>query len=771
MIDLEGLLDKIRQRAEQIWRSVRAELAAASRDRKRALGLLAFAAVGLASSSAGVALGAWSQACAGGCPTAEQVAELAPQEASVVLDAGGATLGLLYRERRQLVELETLPRHVPLAFVAVEDRRFFEHGGVDVVRFLAAVRDNLFGGWGGPGGSTITMQLARNLFPQQLPIREKSLRRKLAEIRLAREMEKRFSKERILELYLNHIYLGSGAYGVEAAARTYFGKPAAQLTVAEAATLAALPKAPSFYDPRRNPEAARNRRNLVLREMAETGVITEEEAETLRRLPLVLAPPRGLERAPYVVELVRRELEDRFGELLYTGGLRIYTTIDSALQAEAEAALEDHLREIESGAYGPYRHQTYEDFVEEAADQERVAQTPYLQGVVVVLDPTTGAVRALVGGRDFEHSQFNRATQALRQPGSAFKPFVYAAAIEKGRSPLSLVHDVPISVRQPDGTYWSPKNYDGTIGGTMTMREALRQSRNLATIRLGQEVGMTAVRNVARRAGLETPIPDYPSVYIGAAAVHPIDLVAAYGTFANAGLRVSPRFIRRIEDRNGEVLWEPTSAPTPALPPGLAWIVTDMLREVVDRGTGYNVRNPAVGNIPYDIPVAGKTGTTNSNTDVWFIGYTPDLLAGVWLGFDEPKTITSGATGGGFAVPVWARVVRKYYENHEVPRPWERPSGVIVRDISTLTGRPVTEDCPFAVSTRPDFFLASSAPEPGCGSPEEFVDPTPWLPGRPVVPGQPRVPRPEDFIDESEPGDGAEADDDAETDPSGEVVP
>ncbi len=744
---MEQLSERIKQRASRAWSTTRAELRRGLSSPRAAIGLLALVAIAIGSCGVGAAVGAWTQACAGGCPTADQIETFSPQEASVVFDANGATLGLFYRERRQLVDLESLPRHVPLAFVAVEDRRFFQHEGVDLVRFVAAVRDNLFGGWGGPGGSTITMQLARNLFPQQLPAREKSLRRKLAEIRLARQMEQHLSKERILSLYLNHIYLGSGAYGVEAAARTYFGKPAAQLTTAEAATLAALPRAPSHYDPRRNPEAARNRRNLVLREMAETGVVTEEQAEADRRSPLTLAPPSGVERAPYVVEHVRRELEQRFGELLYTGGLRIHTTIDPTLQAEAEAALEEHLRSIEAGSYGYYRHQTYEEVANATEPGVRPDRIAYLQGIVVLIDPASGEVRAMVGGRDFNHSQFNRATQALRQPGSAFKPFVYAAAIEQGRSPRSPVYDGPLTVRQPDGSVWAPRNYDGTSGGSMTMRSALRQSRNLATIRLGQELGVPAVRDLAHRAGLDTPIPDYPSVFIGAAGVYPIDLISAYGTFDNGGMRMEPRFIRRIEDREGELLWTPTSPPVPAVEPGLAWILTDMLREVVDRGTGYNVRNPAVGNLPYEIPAAGKTGTTNDNTDVWFIGYTPDLVAGVWLGFDDPKSIASGATGGGFAVPIWARVVRKYYENHPVPTEWPRPDGVVVREISRWTGTPVPPDCPYAIDTEPDYYLESSAPEPSCEPADLFEDPTPWLPGRPVIPGQPRVPREEDFRD------------------------
>jgi penicillin-binding protein 1A len=419
------------------------------------LGLLAVLAI--IAGAGGATVAAWTRACAGGCPTADQIADFAPQQASEVYDANGNVLGLFYRERRQLISLDSLPGYVPMAFVAIEDRRFYDHEGVDVWRILGSLRDNVLEGFGASGASTITMQLARNLFPQQLPRGEKTLRRKIAEAKLALEMERRFDKNKILELYLNLLYLGSGAYGIEAAARTYFDKPAAELTYAEAATLAALPKAPSYYDPRRNPAAAEQRRNLVLAAMADAGVVTRAEADAERAQPLVLAAPGGARSAPYFVEHVRRELEAELGELLYTGGLKIYTTLDPALQESAESALEEHLRSIEKGTYGAFRHPTYEKFSEEHAD-EQITSTPYLQGVVAVVEPGSGDVLALVGGRDFRQSQFNRATQALRQPGSAFKPFVYAAALEHGRSPLSSVSDGPISIRQADGSYWTPRN-------------------------------------------------------------------------------------------------------------------------------------------------------------------------------------------------------------------------------------------------------------------------------------------------------------------------
>ncbi|HEX8361122.1 MAG TPA: PBP1A family penicillin-binding protein [Longimicrobium sp.] len=732
-----------RAQARGGWRRLRA----AWRDRQERKIVIGLALVTLGSCSTGGVVAAWTRACPGTCPTADQVADFAPRQASQVLDARGVPLGSFHRERRTVVAIRELPRYVPMAFVAIEDARFFDHEGVDPFRVIGAIRDNILGGFGATGGSTITMQLARNLFPQQLPAGEKSLRRKIAEAKLALEMERKLSKERILELYINHIYLGAGAYGIEAAARTYFGKPASQLTVLEAATLAGLPQAPSAYNPREHPERAQRRRDRVLDMMARSGVITAAQAAQMQAQPVTVAPPAGAFRAPYFVEAVRRELEPRFGELLYTGGLKIYTALDPVLQQTAERSLEDHLRQIEGGTYGGYRHPTYERFTATLKPGQSVRHTPYLQGVAVLMDPNTGAVMAMVGGRDFKQSQFNRATQALRQPGSVFKPFVYAADLERGRSPLFAVSDGPLTVGS-----WSPKNYDGNYGGYVTLRSALRNSRNLATIRVGRDAGFEKVKDLARRAGISTPIPGFPSVYIGAAAVYPMDLISAYATFGNGGYRVEPRYVTRVEDHQGKLLWQPPAPTRQTVDPAVGWILTDMMREVVDRGTGYGVRDPGIGGISYDIPVAGKTGTTNSATDVWFVGYTPDLLAGVWLGLDNPQTILAGATGGTLAVPVWARIMRKAYETRRPPPAWPRPRGVVARRMSR--GRVLTADCPYG-GGQTDYFAARFAPEATCEAPaplpERFVDPTPELPGRPVFPGQPRVPQPGDFINKPPP--------------------
>ncbi len=736
-------LDSARTQARGGWRRLRV----AWRNRQERKIVIGLALVTLGSCGTGGVVAAWTRACPGTCPTADQVADFAPRQASQVLDARGAQLGSFHRERRTVIALKSLPRYVPMAFVAIEDARFFDHEGVDPFRVIGAIRDNILGGFGATGGSTITMQLARNLFPQQLPAGEISLRRKIAEAKLALEMERKLSKERILELYLNHIYLGAGAYGIEAAARTYFGKPASRLTVLEAATLAGLPQAPSAYNPREYPERAQRRRDRVLEMMARTGVVTEAQAAQMQSQPVTVAPPSGAFRAPYFVEAVRRELEPRFGELLYTGGLRIYTALDPVLQETAERSLEEHLRQIEGGTYGGYRHPTYERFTAAVKPGEPVRHTPYLQGVAVVMNPNTGAVMAMVGGRDFKQSQFNRATQALRQPGSVFKPFVYAADLERGRSPLFAVSDGPLTV----GT-WSPKNYDGRYGGYTTLRSALRNSRNLATIRVGRDAGFERVKDLAQRAGISTPIPGFPSVYIGAAAVYPMDLISAYATFGNGGYRVEPRYVTRVEDHQGKLLWQPPAPTRQTVDPAVGWIITDMMREVVDRGTGYGVRDPGIGGISYDIPIAGKTGTTNSATDVWFVGYTPDLLAGVWLGLDNPQTILGGATGGTLAVPVWARIMRKAYETRRPPPAWPRPRTVVARRVSG--GRVLTADCPYG-GGQTDYFAARFAPEATCTAPaplpERYVDPTPELPGRPVFPGQPRVPQPGDFINKPPP--------------------
>ena len=641
-----------------------------------------------------------------GCPDVRLLRGYIPDEASVVLDRNGVELMKLYRVRRVVVPLDSLPAYVPQAFVAIEDRRFYEHNGVDWARALGAAWANLRAGGIAEGFSTITMQLARNLFPDRLPARERTLGRKLGEIRVARAIEQTYDKDEILELYINQIYFGSGAWGVEAASRVYFGKPAAELTLAEAALLAGIVRAPSRLNPRANRTLSLGRRQLVLRRMAAEGFVTQAEAAEAMEAPLRLARGGATEdsAAAYFVEVARQIVERRFGEAVYTGGLRIYTTLDLRTQEVAEAELTRQLAAIEAGAYGPYRHPTYRGRRAPADTAE--SSTPYLQGAMVVMEVETGDVLALVGGRDFRDSRFDRAVQSRRQPGSAFKPFVYAAAVAEGYPTTHVLDDSPLRIVQAGGRAWAPRNFGGSYAGPIPMREALVQSRNVATVRLAQEVGIRDVIRMARRLGVGGDLPEYPSIAIGAGGVSLLDMTAAYAVFAGLGRRVEPRFILRVEDRAGRVLWRPEVRSRRALDPGVAFLVLDMMRDVVNRGTGTAVR--AVG---YTGPAAGKTGTTNDATDVWFIGVTPSLAAGVWIGLDRPQPIVPGATGGRLAAPVWGRVMRQL--PGAAGPDWRPPPGVETRFVDA-SGAIIGPGCWTSGAVRAEYFLAGTAPDGRC---------------------------------------------------------
>ncbi|HEX7117777.1 MAG TPA: PBP1A family penicillin-binding protein [Longimicrobiales bacterium] len=654
--------------------------------------------------TAGIGWLLWERCGLRGCPDVERLNGYVPDEASIVVDREGREVAKLYRVHRVVIPLDSLPAYVPLAFVAVEDRRFWEHDGVDWPRVAGAAWANLRARRIVEGFSTITMQLARNVFPERLPLSERTLSRKLAEMRVAKEIEERFTKRQILEMYLNQIYFGGGAWGIEAAAQEYFGKPAAELTLAEAALLAGLIRAPNRLSPRVNPNAALARRGVVLRMMAVQGLIPEVEAEAAAREPLALARGTvGREgRAPYFVEEVRRVVEERLGEAVYTEGYTIHTTLDLGVQGIAESELGRQLTAIEAGAYGAYRHAVY------AADaSDGSGRTRYLQGAVVVLDARRGDVVALVGGRDFRDSKYNRATQARRQPGSAFKPFVYAAALAAGYPPTHVLSDMPLHRVLSNGTVWSPSNFGGRYAGAVTLRDALVQSRNVATVRLAEEVGLDEVIELARRLGLDGPIPRVPSIAIGAGEVSLLRLVAAYAAFATLGERPEPRFVTRVEDRAGRVVWRNPPESRRVLDPGVAFLTTDLMRDVVDRGTGTAVR--AVG---FHGPVAGKTGTTNDATDVWFIGFTPSHVAGVWIGFDRPQRVVPGATGGRLAAPVWGRIMRRAAPASGAG--WTPPPGVETRLVDAW-GNVLPQACAPYGAVREEYFLAGTVPPATCG--------------------------------------------------------
>ncbi|HUR91597.1 MAG TPA: PBP1A family penicillin-binding protein [Gemmatimonadaceae bacterium] len=604
---------------------------------------------------------------------------ITPPQASLVLARDGSLIGEVGRERRVSIALASLPPYVGQAFVAVEDQRFHQHDGVDVVGIAGALKDNLLGER--RGASTITQQLVGNMHPDIIDRTDVSLGRKIREQQAAREMDRRYTKQQILEAYLNQIDFGHGWFGIETAARHYFGKPAARLTVAEAATLAAVPKGPALFDPLRNPDRVRTRRNIVLQLMAEQRYISAADARAAQSSPLRLAPNLGMSApAQNFVNVVRIQAT-RAGVPVMNGGYRIYTSLDPGLQNAAVAAIEAEATAFESRP--GYRHPT--------RATHQTGAPNYLQGVAVAIDPSNGDVRALVGGRDYEDSQFDRAVDGERQPGSAFKPIVYAAALSRSFSPLTMVADTAISIRLPNGTYYRPDNSDRRFLGPLTLREALAKSRNVVAVQLAVELGMDSVIAMARRMGISSAIAPGPASAIGASVVQPLDIVAAFTAFANLGTPMEPRFIHRIEDSRGQVVYSgPVRALPPAMDPRVAFVVREMMRDVVDRGTATSVRRF----VPSSVPVAGKTGTTNDNTDSWFIGLTPDIVAGVWYGFDRPTPISGAAAGGSLAAPAWGRMVANLYRNRASGQEWTPPPGVISGAAERGTGLLATDLTP-----------------------------------------------------------------------------
>jgi penicillin-binding protein 1A len=640
------------------------------------------------------------------CPSIEALRQYRPPEATRVYARDGSLVADLSVERRVVVDLDEVPPAVSNGFVAVEDRRFWEHGGVDPRGFGRALWRAAISLSAREGFSTITMQLARNVFPDELP-RSDRVRRKLCEVRLARQIEAAFPKREILRMYINQVYMGDGRYGIEEAARGYFGKPAARLTTAEAALLVGLVKNPEGYHPRRHPDRAIRRRDIVLRVLARERVITDEAAARARTDELRLAPPlEAAGPAPYYVAAVRRELRARFGDDADVRGLRVHTGLEPALQRAAQGALLDQLRRIEGGEFGRWPHaQPGAGRVPPAAG----SGSPYLQGVVVVLDAHSGEVLALVGGRDFTHSSYDRALLARRQPGSAFKPIVYAAALQHGLTATARIETTPVAVELA-GAAWRPEDLVHDTVTSLTVRQALALSSNHAAVRVGQWAGVDRVTAMARTLGISTPIPPYPSVLLGSAEVVPAELAAAYAALGNGGFRVTPTLIARVEDARGNVLWRaPRTAPH-ALDAGIAFLTTSLLEDVVDRGTGTAVRREG-----FWLPAAGKTGTTNDARDVWFVGMTPDLAAAVWLGFDQPKQIMRNAFGGNLAAPVWARTMTAAYASRPAPAAWSPPPSLLGAAVDVHSGQLATAGCPPG-DVRVEYFMPGTEPVDHCAA-------------------------------------------------------
>ncbi len=710
-------------------------------------------------------------------PPIQAAVDYQPPVTTQIFAADGTLIGEFYSQKRYLVPLDRIPPHVRHAFIAAEDDAFYDHGGIDANGILRAFVNNVIAGGKVQGGSTITQQVVKTV----LLTPKKSYERKIKEIILSTRLEQELSKDEILSLYLNHIYLGSGAYGVAAAANEYFGKEIGDLTVAEAALLAGLPQAPSRYSPYAHWPEAKARQRYVLQRMYEEGYLDRAQRDTAVLDPIGLTSRKGsFQAAPYFVEHVRRILEEKYGRtVLYELGLRVRTTVDLGMQREAEAALRkgiDRLTAERGGFHGAYREMSHEernnylklqtqsfkgmkrpeagfsyealvtnvrgsgarvqigpfagdllvptsptvapptfklmDLVraraivpdEEDSDDGRIRfeydPGPLLEGALIAIEPTTGYVRALVGGYDFERSHFNRAIQAHRQPGSAFKPLIFAAALDRNFTPASVIVDEPISYRD-NGRAWSPQNFDKRFHGPTSLREALTKSRNVVTVKLADRVGLKFLSAYLPRFGLPGPIPRNLSIALGTMEVTPIELAVAYCPFANNGLRPTPLVITEITDAQGQVLERNEPTMVQVLPPTTAYQMTSMLQDVVRRGTGTAASGLAQ-------PTAGKTGTTNDLDDAWFVGYTPQMLAAVWIGFDNKRSLGPKSTGGKVAAPIWKAFMSKALENVPAAR-FPVPDGLRCVNIDAATGgRAAPGGSPYL-----ECFRDGSEPAPG----------------------------------------------------------
>jgi penicillin-binding protein 1A len=644
---------------------------------------------------------AWIRHLSRDLPSPAVIQEIAPSLKTLVLSARGDTIHEFYRENRAVVALPRIPLRLQQAVVAIEDRRFYDHYGVDARRIVKIIWVNLTSR-SRPGASTLTQQLARNLFLTP----EKTVSRKLKEIILALQIEQTYTKDEILAMYLNQIYLGRGAYGVQAAARTYFGKDVRDLADPELTLVAGLIQNPGRFNPFTHADAAYRRRAIVLQSMVETGSLTRERAEEIGRTQVRLADPddvlNHVDFGGYFFEEVRQHLERRYGiAALYEGGLRVTTTLDPAAQRFMEQAVERHLTRFEKD-FG-YRHSRAR-YLRQIEAEEAGARPVYLQCAALLLDSQTGAVLGMVGGRSFRESKFNRAVQARRQPGSVFKPFVYLAAIERGYTPASILMDTPVVIDTGAGL-WRPQNYSGKFAGPVTLRYALSHSINCPTARFYLDFGLGPVLDAARELGIASDLPRVPSVFLGAGEVSLIEVVAAYAAFGDQGIHAEPYLISRVETAQGEVLEENGPHLREALDPATAYIMADLLQSTLREGTGARAGQYGFSGIG-----AGKTGTTNDCTDAWFVGFTPRLCAGVWVGFDDKVTMGRKKTGAVMALPVWADFMGKIVGS-DADEPFPRPAGITERPVCRDTGLLATTRCP---QTRLEVFLERSTPGSPC---------------------------------------------------------
>jgi penicillin-binding protein 1A len=600
-------------------------------------------------------------------PSIETLRNYKPATVTKFFSEDGEVIGEYFVEKREVVSLDRVPDHLVQAFIAGEDARFFQHKGLDYMAILRALLRNIFSGEIIQGGSTITQQVVKSLLLSP----EKSFARKIREAILAFKIEKYLSKEEILFLYLNQIYLGHGAYGVAAAAENYFGKSIEELNLAESALLAGLPQAPTKYSPFNHPEQAKKRQTYILNRMVEEEFISNRELGEALQKPLKIKARQNsfMEKAPYFVEYVRKYTEEKYGkETLYKNGLQVYTTIDLNQQRLAQEAIEIGLKDIEKR-----QKYLFKD----------VSSTP--EGALVCFDLETGYIKAMVGGRDFKKSQFNRATQARRQTGSAFKPIVYASALDKGYTPASVIVDSP-NIYEWGDHRWKPKNFGEKFSGPITLRNALTHSVNIVTVKIAQDIGIDYIKTYAQKLGISSPLQDNLSMALGSSGISLFDLTKTYAVFANQGKIFKPIFIKKILDRDGNLLEEnqplfyPKESPDgeQILTPQTAFLMTYLLEGVVQHGTGWKAK-------ALRRPVAAKTGTTDQFLDAWFIGYTPEFITGVWVGFDDETSLGENETGSRAASPIWVTFMSKVLKDKPL-QDFPIPEGIEFVKIDPRTG-------------------------------------------------------------------------------------
>ena len=652
----------------------------------------------------------------GSLPSVTQLETFDASEGTKVYDDNDELITEFHVERRIFVPLAQIPKTLRDAIIATEDARFYSHHGVDPTGIARAVYQNFRRGRIVEGGSTITQQLAKVLFLTP----DKSLERKLKEAVLALELERRYSKDRILEMYLNQIYFGHGAFGVEAAARTFYGKGVSELSLPECTLLAGLPKAPTTYSPFEHPEAAKRRRATVLSRMVDVGAIATPLAKKTADSPLGLIPPeRRRTTGQYYLEYVQQQLEAQYGaDLVFKGGLQVYTTLSPVMQVKAERALREGLKALESRRG--------------AAAKDGTAPPPERpEGALLTIEPQTGYIKAMVGGYDFFKSEFNRAVQARRQPGSAFKAFVYLAALESGQTPASVVDDSPVEFPAGrNGKAWKPDNYDRKFRGPITYQQALEESVNVAAVKVLEKNGVRRTVDLARRLGVESPLGENLSIALGTSDLTLLEITSAYGALANQGSWVRPSAIRYVLDSQRKLLEENTPQAKQVVSPELAYVMTSMLRGTIERGTGAAAR--ALGR-----PAAAKTGTTNDYSNAWFIGYTPQLATGVWVGYDRPRSLGKDETGSRVAVPIWTAFMQEALAGTP-PEDFPIPERVVLVpvDMNPSGGcvRPVT--MAFVAGTEPKEVCGPARYAPGVSPPRVEppllpapANPTPSAPG------------------------------------------